>query len=241
MTTEKFKPTEEELFDFHLGITDPQLSRQIESYLEQDAEAAAKIAEFSRLEKAFEDYPLDVPSERVLQRVRENAERCVRTPWYAFLFTKLPVRRSVAWMAMIFVVVGLSVALKELRQSQPHLGGQPFMAKDQNAADKNLKAAAFTATDEDSAVIANPQIDVVSDAQKDLNQAVMLWQQSQYEGAAKAFEVFVQKHPDYKDLATVYGYWAESLEKAGHTEDAQAKRMEQERLIKLQEGSTPMP
>jgi len=228
---ENFKPTEEQLFDYHLGMADPELTRQIDTYMQSHPEAKAQLQEFSQIEAGFQDFPLSEPSDQVLQRVRDRAYSEVQPGFFNFLkHTVVP--RRLAWAMMIFVVVGLSFALNELRKTDPYspgLASTPVAISTNGDALEN-GAANFSGTLTEMA-LQPVQIDKENaKIFQDFTKALSFYHQSRFKEANDLFQEIVATNPRFDKRVELYTFWIKTLDKMGDSQLANQKRLELQKI-----------
>lgn len=228
-----FTPSKEQLFDFHLGITDPALSRQIDAYLAQNPEAKKVLSEFSHIETAFTELPLQHPQDHVLEQVRKQAAKQLKPRFFERLLL-IPRTRAAAWVVMVFVVIGLSYGLHELRSSNPYYNA-PSVAKIPpikfNPAESN--GTASLAAVPGKKIIDPLTTDSPEAAElKAYMKAKLLYNQKNYVEASKLFNHIMITNPEFDKRVELYTYWIDSLEQLGEHGLATLKK---EELHKIQE------
>ncbi|MCP5463960.1 MAG: hypothetical protein H7A33_02945 [Deltaproteobacteria bacterium] len=140
MSSNRLDVTDQELFDYHLGVADPQTSRRVEDVLRSSSKAQAKLREFKAIEEAFQRVPLQNPSQQVLERVkqmaRKEAKQSVWQQVQAFLTSQ-----RLAWALMVFVVVGAGVTFNELKKQDPmNFSGEGSVAVQEGSSKELLGA-----------------------------------------------------------------------------------------------------
>ncbi len=241
--TQEFKPTNDQLFDYHLKITDPVLTRQIEDYFTSHPEEKNLLTDFEQIEEKFKDFPLQQPKPHTIEKVRRMAAKQVHPGFISKLLKKsflgIPVPRSLAWGTMIFVIVGLSFALKELRKSEI-----PFShptAKEIVQTGNGLDSSTATATRVVSDNIETSSLDTPLTEQSTKNteatrifknymEAINLYHQNKYKEASHIFENILALNPRFKKRVELYTYWIQALEKMDKIDLANSKKKELERI-----------
>lgn len=231
-----FKPNEEQLFNYHLGVSDPQLTRQIENYLETHPEIRNRLNQFDDIENHFKKFPVTEPSEKVVERVREMAHKEAKPRFFAPL-QKISWQRGLAWSFMLVMVVGLSYTLSELRESTPYSNSfiKPKISNDHHFKIDNEKAANFSGILTEKLI---KPVDVNNKADKNLNDfamALSFYHQSRFKEASELFGQIIKSEPLFSKRLELYNYWILSLDKMGDTAMAQEKRLE---LMKIQQEMT---
>ncbi|MBF0105846.1 MAG: hypothetical protein HQM16_11025 [Deltaproteobacteria bacterium] len=234
-----FKPTHEQLFDYYLGVAGHQLSCNIEDYFKVHPEQRAILDEFAQIEKGFKNFPITEPSDKVLQRVKNIAKQEIRPGLVdsirALLRMTLPMRRSLAWLTMIFIVVGMSLALNELRKTDVYSAPQltPKTAaktnNTNNTSSVNQKAASLSTTQDLSNQNPAAVTTDLPDPLSDFSRAVGLFQQQKHKEAASLFANIMAEKPQFSKRVELYQYWIRALDEMGDQQQSavRAKELQQ--------------
>lgn len=234
-----FKPTDEQLFDYHLKAVDPKIGRQIQTYLVSHPEAETQLQNYKKIEAAFKSCSLEEPSQDVLERVREGARRQVSSQKNIFGFLKSGLYfRQLSWALMIVLVVGLGYGLHELRDGT--FVGTQELAKGR---DTKLMDASKTATVHTGVVTSENALNRVDDAVsglqagdgnqkllKDYETALELFRNSHFKEASALFSHIMTNKPAFEKRAELYSYWVKALEELGALELANEKRDEMKKF-----------
>lgn len=214
-----FKPTEDELFDYHLGLTDRTLTHQIEDYLTTHPQDLVTITEYKILEETFKKkYPLSSPSDLTLNRVQQMARKQLRRRFFDFLKI-VPVRQQLAWVAVICLVVGLSFILRDIRNPAVHKGSNDTSAALQSVVAKDK--------DEASEPALNSSFD-------DYIHALSFMHQNRLPEACNLFSSIISKNPAFEKRSELYSFWIDSLNKMGDAEQAQVREEELKKILERQ-------
>ena len=228
-----FIPTKEQLFDYHLGITDPELSGHIEAYLAQNPEAQKVLSEFSQLETAFTELPLQHPQDHIIQRVEKQAAKQLKPKLFERLLI-VPKTRAAAWVAMLFVVVGLSYGLHELRSTNPYYSA-PSVAKIppiKYTPEENNGIASYTAVQGKKMIDPLTKETPEAAIMKSYMKGKLLYNQKNYVEASKLFNHIMTTNPKFDKRIELYTYWIDALEQLNEHGIAMLKK---EELKKIQE------
>lgn len=213
---ENFKPTDEDLFDYHIGAADYQLNSKVEAYLNAHPEVRLRLKDFDDLESQFKNFPITEPSDIVLKRVQTMAREELKPGLFASL-QSFSLRRSLAWVTMFALVIGLNVILREFRETVPysHTVNHAKLKTDKNTKDtvqatRTAKAVEVTQTELQLK-------SEVGDAMVLYTQALGLFHAGDHAKAAELFEKVITTHPDFSKRQDLYRFWIQSLENLGDT------------------------
>lgn len=244
MTMEYFKPTEEELFDYHLKRTTEELTEKIRAYVEAHPDVGAKLKEYDRLEMGFKNMSLSVPSEKILERVRQVARSQIRgqRPWFPGFAPFFQVR-NLAWVTMIVLVIGLSYALKEMKDGYYH-SVKPVVKQSLTAqtngkmvSHSNVASVQNTELTEDNKddlaaqMVEGAVQDVKSmtnshDPDKLFSEAIQYFEDGQFKKASQLFSHIMTLRPDYIQKEKLLTYWIQALDQLDAQDLANEKRAE---------------
>lgn len=222
------KPTDDQLFDYHLGLCEPAERLVLEVYLKTDAEAQAKLAGYAALEKRVATLPLPGPPEQVLAAVMKNAAGALKAPlWSVAGFTAFFRQRAVFVSALsILIVSGLYIQTRNLPSgsvSSPLLTGKhtPFSDAGLNATFQNTPAGT------DLAKSVNEHLGdgaVAESLDQRYGRAVDMLNTGKPNDAAKLFSSIDAQAPQFAKKRELYTYWIDALERDGQKDLAEQKR-----------------
>lgn len=222
------KITDDQLFDYHLGLSEPAERLLIEAHLKTDAAAAAKLDSYAALEKRVATLPLPGPPEAVLAAVMKNAAGALKAPlWSLAGFTAFFRQRAVFVSALsILIVGGLYIQTRSLPSNplaNPVLPGQqtPFSDAGLNATFQNAPAGT------DIAKSVNDHLGdgaVAESLDQRYGRAVELLNSGKPADAAKLFSSIDTQAPQFAKKRELYTYWIDALERDGQKDLAEQKR-----------------
>jgi len=222
------KPTDDQLFDYHLGLCEPAERLVLEAYLKTDPEAQAKLADYATLEKRVATLPLPGPPEHVLAAVMKNAANTLKPPlWSSAGFAAFFRQRSVLVSTLsILIVGGLYIQTRNLPSgalSNSLLTGQhtPFSDAGLNATFQNTPA------DTDLAKSVNEHLGdgaVAESLDQRYGRAVDMLTTGKPGEAAKLFSSIDAQAPQFAKKRELYTYWVDALERDGQKDLAAQKR-----------------
>lgn len=228
----RFIPTEEQLFDYHLGQCDPELRREVLAYLNDHPGVARRLEEYNRIEEGFGQFPLREPSELVLKRVCKRARRYARPQWFFGLKTVF-VPRRLAWAAMILLVIGVGIVLTSLRESRQFtpgvsIGGPAIMA--QKAQQTDSGSANFSGVLTELALRSVDREQTTAELLKEYAKGLSLYHQRRFRQANEIFSHIMTVNPQFEKRVELYTHWIDSLDQVGENKLAEEKRLELKRI-----------
>lgn len=212
-------PTEEQIFDYFLGKASPDMSRQVSAYLKANPGKARELKEWADLEASFKEFPLQTPSELVLNKVRDRAREFGRPQvdtWPARVKAAFTFRE----MALSFGLVAALALTVVMRMD--------FQTDSQNVA--------VTASDNGSQLLAmhanngatNP-INAINKATEiallDYKKALDFLQDGDFAKASDGFSQIMAQNPNFEKRKELYTYWVEILKKLNQFELAEKKQL----------------
>jgi len=241
-----FKPTEEQLFEFYLEKLDSRTTQLIQDYLNENPHEEQRLKEYDLFINKYESMPLTEPSNEVLQRVRENAQKHAKQGFLSklFNFNVLVYRRQLGWALMVFVVVGLSYALKEVRKTDPvglvnetkvaATDNQKLLVGESSSGQSNggNETASFTGGLTREATEAMTIGAAGSESLQNYIKGLSLFHKSEFKSATDIFAAVIAENPKFEKRVQLYTFWIKALEKMGDSESVDEKR---EELKKIEE------
>ena len=222
------KPTNDELFDYHLGLCQPAQRLLIEAYLKTDLAAQAQLASYAMLEKRVATLPIPGPPEHVLTAVMKNAASALKPPlWSSAGFATFFRQRAVFVSALsILIVGGLYIQTRNLPSnslSNSLLSGQPTPFSDAglNATFQNTPAGTDLAKSVDEQL--GDGI-VTESVEQRYSRAVDMLTTGKPSDAVKLFSSIDAQAPQFTKKRELYTYWIEALERDGQKDLAEQKR-----------------
>lgn len=207
-----YKPTDEEFFDYALGLIDPYRSQKITAYLKDHPEKLQEIKEWQHIETTFAELNLASPCENILQRVRETAQAEVATrgspvAWLQSFFAT----KKLAAVFTVFVMIGVGIATKKfIIENESQQGLMRATVSEQNFSQKTepLQNGALEAW-----------------AQQEFVTALTFFQKGDFAASHDAFSKITAKAPQFSKNGELYTYWVETLKKLEKYELAEQKQM----------------
>lgn len=214
--------TEEQLFDYHHELLGPTEMAQVKDHLSSHPKDQKRLQAIQAVEQAYQSAEWDGPSDQVLYKVRQAARDEVHVSFWSVVkerFEELfTLKQLSVGLSAIFVVVGLSYALKTLQNNS----SAPGVTGGHVAAEKLIQdqKASFSGTLTEQ-TLSNPQApQTVQDALSQYNQAMYFYHQNQLARAVKMYESIALSHPDFEKKSELYSFWVLALRKMGQNEKA---------------------
>lgn len=223
-------PTEEQIFDYFLGKTTPEMSRHISAYLKANPDKARELKEWADLETAFKDFPLKAPNELILNRVRNGAREAGRpqtNTWLVRIKAAFTLRELALSFALV-AVVALSVLMRIDLPANPQSVATTVSDNDSQQllamrADNGAKANAVSPEDN----VADKASESALNAYK---KALELFQAGDFAKASDGFSQIMAQNPGFEKRKELYTYWVETLKKLGQFELAEKKQLVLEQI-----------
>lgn len=225
------KPTDEDLFDYHIGAADYALNQKVEAYLKDNPAAQRKLKDFESLEASFASFPITEPPEHIVQKVQSMAQEQLQPGTFSF-FKSFSFRRSLAWAMMVFVVVGLSLALKEMRENLPYTPGLAPSPVAQKIDTPVVQDSLAHINGNVNSQNLDHKVEMTGALLQDYTKALGFYHGGQFKEANQLFSRIMTTNPTFAKKVDLYDFWAKSLEELGDVEGAKAKRLELEKLKK---------
>lgn len=196
-----------------------------------------QLLDYQKIEAAFKSYPLDEPSEDVLERVRVMARAQVSSRKNVFEFLKSGFYfRQLSWALMIVLVVGLGYTLHQVRDGSS-LGTQDVASgHEAKLLDTAKTATAHNGEAESALNIVDNAVSglQVSDANQklfhDYEAALTLFRTHHFKEASDLFSSIMASKPAFEKRVELYSYWIQALEELGAIELAHEKREEMKKF-----------
>lgn len=224
-------PTEEQIFDYFLGKTSPEVSRLISAYLKAHPEKEHELREWSELEAGFKNIPLTEPKEIVLDRVRNMARKQATAPAANWL-VQLKAAFTTRQLALSFVLVLVLAVSFAIKSVPPDTTGGTLATnttKNENtllAADRSEQTESITATTTNELASTDPTAAI-----DQYTKAVALYQSGNFSEASEGFSQIATQWPTFSKKAELYTYWVASLNKLGLYDLAEKKQQVLEEIV----------
>jgi anti-sigma factor RsiW len=225
-------PTDEQIFDYFLGKTPPDVSRHISAYLASNPSKARELKEWADLEIAFEEFPLKTPSELVLNRVRDRAREVGRPQANTWL-TRIKAAFTFREMALSFGLVA-AVALLVVIRADLQTNSQNLAMTDSNNGSQLLAMNADNSTVNLSNSATNKAAETTL---LDYKKSLELFQSGDFTKASDGFSQIMVQSPNFEKRKELYTYWVETLKKLGQFELAEKKQLILEQIA-VEEAAT---
>lgn len=110
-------PTEEQLFDYHLGLLSPAEIRLVESHLKAHPEDLRKWNEMKSIVSSFASFPLKSPSDQCLKAVEDMAARLQKPSFGHVLRQYFSFKQTLSWSLLLVLVFGAGLIWQNVRLS----------------------------------------------------------------------------------------------------------------------------
>lgn len=218
------KLTEEQLFDYHHELLNPADMAQVKEHLQNNAQDQKRLQALKAVEAAYADMDLDGPSDQVLYKVRQTARDEVKVSLFDVLKERFQGSLSFKQFSMgltaIFVVVGLSYALKTLQSTSTDPGVANTISAQKNFGQPIDNKASFSGTLTEQ-TLSDPSVpQTAKEILGQYNQAMYYYHQNQLARAVKIYETIAVSHPNFEKKTELYSFWVLALRKMGQNEKA---------------------
>lgn len=225
-----FIPTDEQLHDYFEHTLDHELRPQVKDYISRHPEIESVFSDFANIEKSFtENYKLESPSHNTLENIMQFAEKeAHKKKSFLDSIKSILAVKKISYALSLFVVIGLSYALKQLHNSTDNYSNfnqsSEIAAKPENGNNflkANVNDNSKISTD---SVLKTQNGNLETWSDQEFKKAIQQFNLGEHEKANSLFSLIIQKNPQFSKKKEVYNYWIESLNKLGKYDLAQQKK-----------------